>query len=81
MWKSAGSGWLFRSTLNRVTTVWKPCASMTVHCFNAKVEASKTSARCAVPPSAALSSTSIVTVIALLGDAQHSRVARQVNMV
>src|ERR1700677_1113640 len=63
MWNSAGSGLVVRSTLNRVTTVWKPWASMTVHCFSAKVEASKTRERCAVPPSAARSSSSIVTVL------------------
>src|SRR3984957_1518692 len=63
MWKSAGSGRVVRSTLNRVTTVWKPWASMTVHCFNAKVDASKTNERCAVPPSAARSSSSIVIVL------------------
>ena len=81
MWKSAGSGWLFRSTLNRVTTVWKPCASMTVHCFNAKVEASKTSVKMRGAPERRPILDLDRNRIALLGDAQHSRVARQVNMV
>ena len=40
IWNSAGSGFVFRSRLNRVTTVWKPCASITVHCLSAKLAGS-----------------------------------------
>ena len=35
IWNSAGSGFVVRSRLDRVTTVWKPWASITVHCLSA----------------------------------------------
>ena len=70
-----------RSRLNRLTTVWKPWASITVHFLSAKVVASKTRVRRAEPPSAALSSISILDRIALLGDARDPCVAREVDVV
>ena len=60
MWKRSGSGFEVRSTLNSETTVWKPCASITVHCLRAKLSGSNTSAISAEPPKVALSSISIV---------------------
>ena len=60
MWNRSGSGLVVRSTLNSETTVWKPCASITVHCLRAKLSGSKTSAISAEPPKVALSSISIV---------------------
>ena len=81
MWNSAGSGLVVRSRLNRVTTVWKPCASITVHCFSAKVEASKTSERCAVPPERRPVLDLDRDRFALLGDAQDLCVAGHVDVV
>ena len=81
MWNSAGSGFVVRSRSNRVTTVWKPCASITVHCLSAKVEASKTSEICAVAAKRRLVLDLDRDRIAFLGDAQDPCVARHVDVV
>ena len=81
MWNNCGSGLLVRSTLNRVTTVWKPCASITVHCFSAKLSGSNTSATSAAPPKVALSSISIVAALSSDRDALDRGVLGEVDVV
>ena len=81
MWNRSGSGLVVRSTLNSETTVWKPCASITVHCLSAKV-GSRTPARS--PPyrrSVALSSISIVAALFVDRHALDRGVLGEVDVV